>query len=46
MMQDNINHDKEYGNTVVQYDFDYDKYEGTIAFYELYDLLIEYAKLN
>jgi len=43
---DNINHAKEYGNTVVQYDFDYDKYEGKIAFYELYDLLVEYAKLN
>lgn len=43
---DNPDHAKEYGDNVVEYDFDYAKYETKIAFYELYDLLVEYAKLN
>jgi hypothetical protein len=43
---DNVDHAKEYGDNVVQYDFDYGKYETKIAFYEIYDLLVEYAKLN
>ena len=39
-------HAKEYGDNVVEYSFDYKKYEKKIIFYEMNDLLVEYAKLN
>lgn len=43
---DTLEHAKEYGDKVAQFDFDYEKYETKIAYSELENLLIEYAKKN